>query len=262
MTLSGELNIDLDKKFPHLAGAPIVEAVIHWQTIAHAIELEEFRQRLTDRMHDYPEPAPIRKFALEAKVETDGPADFSSQESQLGWRFTSSDGRYVVQFMREGLVFSRLKPYEGWRTFAADARRLWGIFAEIVRPGDVQRLGVRFINRIASVGMNEVGRILTRPPARLGSLGLPVRDFMYQSMHDVPGHPYRLNVIDTVQSEMILQPEGSALILDIDAFTTRSIGATEAEIDYHLDRLRWLKNTAFFNLIRKPAISRFRKAQG
>ena len=53
---------------------------------------------------------------------------------------------YVAQFTRNGFVFSRLKPYEGWETFEAEAKRLWCIYRELAEPSEVQRLGVRFIN--------------------------------------------------------------------------------------------------------------------
>ena len=30
-------------------------------------------------------------------------------------------------------------------------------------------------------------------------LGLPMTTFLYQSMHDVPGHPIKVNVVQTIQ---------------------------------------------------------------
>jgi uncharacterized protein (TIGR04255 family) len=259
-----QLRIDLSERFPHLARAPIVEAVIHWQARAGvALEPEAFRVRLIKSLPDYGQSVPIRMFQMHAPLGGEAaPPDLTPHESWAGWRFTSHDKRQIAQFKPDGFVFSRLAPYDGWEIFAAEARRLWAIFVEVAAPSEVQRLGVRFINRIAPVSIEGIGSVLTRPPIRLGTFGLPVREFLYQSVHEVPGHPYRLNVVDTIQSEMLPQIAGPALILDIDAYTTRPTDIGDAQLDEHLDRLRWLKNKAYFSLIRKSAMKRFEKDKG
>ena len=264
MIAPAELSIDLNERFPHLARAPIAEAVIHWQARAGTpLEAEAFRTRLVERLPEYGEPAPLRTFLMHATIggETE-PPNVTPQASWAGWRFTSHDKRHIAQFKPDGLVFSRLEPYVGWDAFAPEACRLWAIFVELAEPSEVQRLGVRFINRIAPVSIDQIGSVLTRPPLRLGRLGLPVREFLYQSIHEVPAQPYRLNVVDTIQSEMAPHTAGRALILDIDAYTTRPIAVGDAQLDRHLERLRWLKNKAFFNLIRKSALRRFGKEKG
>jgi uncharacterized protein (TIGR04255 family) len=260
MTRSRQLNIEVEESFPHLPMAPVVEAVIHWQARPQAaIEPDAFRQRLVEMLPDFVNPTPMRLFQFEAHLEAAAGAESTRRETWVGLRLASRDERYIAQFKTDGFALSRLAPYEKWQTFAAEARRLWRVFVEVAAPVEVQRLGVRFINRIGLANSDEVGKLLTRPPVRLGSLGLPVRNFVYQSTHDVPGWPYRLNIVDTIQVEMLPEAPGPSLILDIDAFTTRPIDIGDAELENHLERLRWLKNKAFFNLMTKSAIRRFGK---
>lgn len=262
MNLPAELRIDLDEQFPHLARAPIVEAVIHWQARARKnLEPEQLGEHLKERLPSYPDSKLIRKLQFETTIEADRSSTQRHSESWVGFRFTSEHEPYVAQFTRDGFVFSRLEPYENWEMFAGEAQRLWRVFVELAKPVEVERLGVRFINRIAPVKIDELGKLLQRPPKRLDALGLPISNFLYQSTHEVPGYPYRINVIDTVQPTTPLQDGGPALILDIDAFTTRAFDAQEDVVNRRLIELHWLKNKAFFSLLTKSAIRQFGKGE-
>ena len=45
MSRPGSFHIDIDRDFPHLAHAPIVEAVIHWQVSpSKSLEREELKK--------------------------------------------------------------------------------------------------------------------------------------------------------------------------------------------------------------------------
>jgi uncharacterized protein (TIGR04255 family) len=149
-----------------------------------------------------------------------------------------------------------------WETFVAEAERLWTIFVDLAKPLEVQRLGVRFINRIKSTQIEGLGKLLRHPPKRLEALGFPIRHFFYQSTHDVPGHPYRINIIDTIQPSGPSQNEGLGIIIDIDAFTTCAMGTDLRVLKQHMAELHWLKNKAFFNLLTKSGIKKFGKEPG
>jgi len=104
-----------------------------------------------------------------------------------------------------------------------------------------------------------LGKLLRHPPRRLESLGFPIRQFLYQSTHEVPGHPYRINIIDTIQPPGPSQDEGLGLIIDIDAFTTRAVEVGQDVLKRHLEELHWLKNKTFFSLLKKNGMKRFEK---
>jgi len=252
--------LDVVEEFPHLPAAPIVEAVIHWQARAGKWpNAEELRKRLSERLPDYPECNPQQQLELEARVAANGSSTQIRRDTWHGFRLTSTDKLYIVQFTRDGIVFSRLTPYETWDAFLSKGWQLWQTFLELAEPTEVQRLGVRFINRIAQAQLGDVRQQLSNPPECLESIGLPTGSFLYQSLHEVPGQPFVVNVIRTVQLPTPQQSTEFGLIVDIDVGTTHALACDESVLRDHLSQMHWLKNKVFFNLLSKDAIERFKK---
>lgn len=250
--------IDLAEEFPTLARAPIVEAVIHWRARAETWpSREELLERLKERLPDYPKVGLQHELQIEAQVA--GEESSAKQSSKwLGFRCRSEDERYIAQFNHNGLVFSRLAPYENWNSFATEAQRLWGIYVAVAGPTEVQRLGVRFINLVAPVEVENLGHFLRNPPRGAPRLKLPIHGFLHQSTFDVPGYPYRLKVIQTIQPQTF--PESLGLILDIDAYVTQACSLDDEILKKHLAHLRWLKNKAFFSFLKQAVIDGFKEA--
>jgi uncharacterized protein (TIGR04255 family) len=134
---------------------------------------------------------------------------------------------------------------------------LWRVFVELAGPSQIQRLGVRLINRIAISALDKLGDYLREPPTC--PLSLPLKDFLYQSTFDVPKYDLGVKVVKTVQSS---GPDGnstSSLIVDTDVFTKRPMPCEEECLDDRLPKMRWLKNAVFFNLLREDTIASFQK---
>jgi len=251
---------NLAESFPRLAAAPIVEAVIHWVARpTKPFQREDLQKKLAERLPDYPDPQPQQQLQLETRFGPDGSTTQTRHESWQGFRLTSLDKRYVVQFTREGMVFSRLAPYESWDAFSAEGKRLWRIFIELAEPSEVERLGIRFINRVLPVERTKVDRYLAKPPKCLEPLGFPVNGFLYQSIHDVPGHPLQIHVVQTTQPPLTFQSDGFGLILDIGVVTTQAFQTADETLEQYLAKMRWLKNKAFFSLLSKSLIRSFEK---
>ena len=250
-----EFQLDLTGTFPHLPAAPVVEAVLHWHARAgKTIPAEELKKLLAERLPEYPECQPQHQLELQAQFGADGSSTPVRPEAWHGFRLTSSDRLQIVELTRDGIVFSRLAPYENWDAFAAAGQHLWRMFVELAEPSEVQRLGVRFINRILPVELADVGRHLASPPKCLEPLGLPMNGFLYQSLHDVPDEPFQINIVQTLQPPAPPKAGGFGLILDIDVFTTRAFPPVDEILQDHLAKMRWLKNKAFFSLMSKSAI--------
>lgn len=106
--------IDLSESFDNLSQAPIVEAVIHWRARhGKKVEPEQLLSVLKEKLPDYPYAQQQQELELEAQMRPGGSA-VHQQHMWHGFRFESEDRLYVAQFTRNGLVFSRLKPYEDW----------------------------------------------------------------------------------------------------------------------------------------------------
>lgn len=85
-------------------------------------------------------------FKLEGRFGPGQPA--TQKQTQIGFRFDSTDGKYVFQAGVEGFTFSRLQPYEHWDSFEQEARRVWTIYRQHADPLHCIRAAVRYINRI------------------------------------------------------------------------------------------------------------------
>ncbi len=249
------------KTFPHLPAAPIVEAVIYWQARAERPwEPERLRADLLNRLPAYPKVQSQHAFlfALEASTGQGAVPPKTSQEiGWLGFRVSTTDGLSIAQFTRDGLTFSRLRPYQDWEVFEAEARRLWRLFIELGAPSQIQRLGVRFINKIPVSAIDRLGEYLREPPTC--PLSLPLKNFFYQSTFDVPKNDLGVKVVKTLQSSASAGISESSLIVDIGVFTKQPMPCDEVVLDERLPKMRSLKNAVFFDLLTEETIHTFQK---
>lgn len=252
------LNIDLAESFPHLARAPIVEAVIEIRARAEGPwEEEAVMQRLKPELPDYPTVASQSQFRQKIKRGPGQPPEATTHD--LGWkglRFQSADNRHIAQFNRDGFVFSRLPPYENWEQLYSEAMRLWLLYVDLSRPREAQRIGLRFIDRIILPPQEMLfEEYIHSTPSLIQGLDLLVAGFFHQDTLAVPGHPYAVNVIRTIQPEPSTQ--GRAIILDIDVFTTQACDLKQEILKQRLLEMRWLKNKVFFGSITQKALEMF-----
>jgi uncharacterized protein (TIGR04255 family) len=247
--------LDLKETFPTLRNAPIAEAVIHWQARAQTTLVpDDLHRSLAEKLPEFLKCEPIQQLELQTffSGETDSLPVVRQQSAWDGFRLTSDDGRYIAQFRRDGLVFSRTQPYEHWEPFTATAKHVWQVYRELAAPLEVQRLGVRFINHLSAATPEKLGDFLCDPPTCPSNL--PLKEFVYQSTFLVPDLPFGVRVIKLMQPPGL--PQTSGLFLDCDVFTTRPIESDE-EMEDALVKMRWLKNKFFFTLLKPEAIQAF-----
>jgi uncharacterized protein (TIGR04255 family) len=252
--------IEVTEKFPALSHAPVTEAVIAinsrpedgWE---EKIVSSAFKAQLPD----YPEQESQRGMQgmVQIKLGKDATvANPSTTISDLGFygvRATSVDKRQIVQLLRDNFVFSRLAPYERWDKFRDEALRLWKIYKEFGARNEIQRLGLRFINQIPLVpGEYNLDDYMTIAPKESPALPLNLAGFFHSDTLSVPGHPYFVNFISTIQPS----PNGIALIIDIDVFRGPfSLG--DVDLEFSLAEMRWLKNKLFFGSVTQKTLSFF-----
>jgi len=249
--------IDLSESFAQLSSAPSVEAVIHWRARAgRTLEPDSFRRLLIEKLPDYPFQQRQQEFQVGGEFGPEG-SHVEHKQTWQGYRFQSSDNRYIAQFTRNGFVFSRLSPYEDWTKFEAEALRLWTIYCELAEPSEIQRLGVRFINVIPAETLDQLPELLVVPPASPSTMSLPIHEFMHQTRYAIADYGYSLNVIQTIQPPS----DGNELklILDLDVYTENTVEMAESELSRRLAEMRWIKNKAFFSILTPDAIARFRE---
>src|SRR6266545_222929 len=143
------LEIRPDARFENLPRAPIVEAVIEIRARTNqTLEETSLRSTLEPKLAGYGFLDSVREYHGEVKFEV---GKVPSQKVQdVGWkgiRFRSSDEKHIAQFNRDGFALSRLEPYLTWEQLESESQRLWNIYKDLAQPAEIQRLGLRFINR-------------------------------------------------------------------------------------------------------------------
>lgn len=254
-------SIDLTEKFPQLARAPIAEAVIEMRARAAAPWDEAgIRGKLAPLLQGYPIVESQSEFEHEMQF---GPGQDTVQTHRdLGWRglrCESADHVHIAQFNRDGFVFSRLRPYDHWGQFHTEAMRLWKMHQDLANPSAIQRLGLRFINRIdLPVDGPRPDDYLRMPSEVLAGIPVSRAGFFHRDVIAVPGHPYIVAIVRTMQPTQVGDRKGLALLLDIDVFSTQPDDLCDDLLTQRLVEMRWLKNKAFFGSITTQALEGFR----
>ncbi len=253
------MKIDITEQFELLPRAPIVEAVIQ----VHARPEVPWEEKaistyLKPKLVEFEKSFSRNNVEHEVKLDVAHPPQVS--EKDLGWHGLLCQSKsQSVQFNRDGFVFSRLQPYQSWNQFFGDAMRLWKIYLEIARPMEMQRIGLRFINKIQLPPKEfDFEKYIQPYPEPPFNLDLPFLSFFHHDTLAVPGYPYAINVIRTIQPAQNPQSEGIGLIVDIDAFSTQPLEIKDGVLEERLAELRWLKNRTFFGSITSNALGLFR----
>lgn len=237
----------------HLSHAPITEAVIDVRfavankldvpslkllgaNIGYASQIEEIRQM------QFSFPAPVAPSTTSASA---------SDLGLMGGRYRREDGKYVVQLRNDGMTFSRLPEYTTWSDVFAEAKRIWNIFAPIVRPIVISRVGVRYINRIsvpAAEFTGEPARYLTPPPSRPlgvdGTVGFWMTRFLVVDTDSGTGAKA---IVTQLSADAAEAPNKYTLIFDIDTFLDELSANQFEHVEPLFGVLRTLKNRIFFS---------------
>ncbi len=253
--------LNFSELFPHLNKAPIVEAVLDFRaSAAVALDQAAMQVQLAARLPDYPKILGQRMVESTFKSEAGKSPEASARD--LGWvgfDCRSTDEKQVAQFHKDGFAFSRLDPYQNWELFTQEALRLWRLHLEMAQPEEIKRIGVRFINRMlfpVEGGKANLKSYLTAPPENPNGLELPMVNFLHQELRTIPGTVYALNLTKIMQP-VERRASHLALILDVDVFTTVPLRPNDPNLVDHLNKMRWLKNKAFFANVTAKAIETF-----
>lgn len=258
MNPSQGFEINLNETFPSLKAAPSIESIIYWQAPPTVkLSAEPLKTKLNQRLPEYPICQPQQNIDVELPGTANGGMDFLHRTRWNGFRLKDKSTRYVAQFTPTGVVFSRLEPYETWDSFSAEAIKFWRIFLDLAKPVEIQRLGVRDINRISIQEGEDLSAYLKSVPPSLPGMEFPTKAFFHQDQYQVPGYPYTITWVQTVQTNASISIQGKAIIVDIDVFTGDLVNLDENNLIQHLLKMRWLKNKVFFNCMTPNALKKF-----
>lgn len=234
----------------HYPRAPITEALIDIQVDLppgfDPGQLEEFQASIASQY-----PAKRKSFEVHVQSEFSesqaGPA--STTQTLRGFAFVSADSRQVVQVRRDGFTFSRLAPYETWEDLRSEARRLWGLYRSAVKPIQMTRVAVRYINQInIPLPMDDFADYLRTTPQVSPDLEQGLSNFfmrLEQPQDDIGAY---LVLTEAMVPAAALTPMATAVcpvVLDIDVFGRDLKLTADKEVWDFLELLRDRKNDVF-----------------
>ncbi len=239
-----------DAHWEHLPRAPITEALIDLRVKlpdeTGLARLGEFKDAVADA---YPGSRERRRLHGQLTFSgEDAPVLSAQVEGPDGYILTSADGMQVVQGRLDGFTFSRLKPYENWERLRDSAKSLWMKYRETARPVSVERLAVRYINRLE----------LPLPVGELRHWILTVPEIARGLPQGLDGFVMRLHVRFTdptgyVNITQTGEPKDYdkvvPLIFDIDAFRLVDLEPSDQAIWSGFQDLRQIKNMVFFKSV-------------
>ena len=240
---------------------PITEAIIDIQAVpTPGVDLEilkDFHRGLESRFPLRQEHFGVPQ--IQVKIEG-GPPKISSSTGIDGFLFRSSDNQRVVQARLNGFAFNRLRPYDRWEKFSAEALELWEKYRTIAHPVNVTRIGVRYLNRIRLplpvLNCRDYCLLFPEFPKKFSG---PAQDFFLHFSLRLPTFPDATAV--TKLAFEPLQPNATflPLILDLDTFFQFAICPPDSEeIWAKLGVLRNFKNFIFDSSLTEKAKDLFR----
>ncbi len=167
----------------------------------------------------------------------------------VGFLLTTEDKRRAVQLRIDGLRFSRLNSYDGWESFRDEARALWSQYRGLTNPNGLERIGVRFINRIPIPPIANLKHYLKTGPEIASSLEQNLSNLFMRVVVPVDA---KTRVVVTELIDERQTP--SSVVLDIDAIGTGPLEVDDSAVWAEADRLRDIKNRFFFESVTDKVI--------
>lgn len=230
----------------HLSNAPIIEAVIDIQVTLPDTDISKIKKAHTAISEEFPKQSERLRGSLTVKMGQPPDTDLNI----TGYAFRSTDERKIVQMRLDGFSFSILKPYDTWETLRDEAHKLWNLYYEITRPLSINRIAVRYINRLElPLPILDFNKYLVAPPTMPKQLPQGVANFLLRSLVPIPDS--KTLVVLTQFLEPLKSEQFANIVLDIDVYETNQEDheLTPSNIWMKLENFHNLKNDFFFESI-------------
>lgn len=225
---------------------PITEALIDIKTTPRedvsAVDISDLHQYIKS---DYPNKKEQRR--IESKIEAkkgEQPIVTSVDRGIFGFFFHSADDKQIVQYKIDGFTFNRLPPYEKWDKIFGEAQRLWGFYKDYLKPTQVTRVAVRYINKInIPLRTFNLDDYFTAAPKMPDDLDQPIEEFYSKITIQFPSTETK--AIVTMKTFPTKNPTVISILLDIDVFKEVVLGPDDSAIWDILLNHRQIKNDIF-----------------
>lgn len=241
--------------YPIFKNAPITEALLDIQvSLPPDVDLAKLASVQDQVRERYPAVQERQQWQIQAVAMGDSQPEVSQSGGVVGYIFfpdPSCQDR-AFQSRLNGFTFSKLKPYETWGAFQAEARELWDIYSGIAQPTQINRLALRTVNRLnlpmPFSDFNEY--ILTTPEVAPGIPSDLAQFFMQLSIPQPGGE---IAVVTSAMPPLQLDQTFVTIIFDIDVFVEETLLLDPETIWEKCESLRQVRNDIFFNSLTDKA---------
>lgn len=225
--------------------SPLTEAVIDIRVaLPDTITLERLAQIRAGQEDSYP----TRHNAIFVQGQLSVDPDVSpatGSRTHTGYRFVSQDERQVIQARLDGFTFSRLAPYESWESFRDEGQRWWLRYRELTQPKTIQRVAVRYINRLdLPLPLNDFKDYLRTVPEVSPDMPQGLDGYFMQLRLPQPDLKATL-LLNEALIPPPPTPQTVSVLLDIDLFREVDPLQDEMELWAYFEQLRLRKNDIF-----------------
>lgn len=246
----------------HLKSAPITEAVVDLRveirdgTAIDSLNVEAISQEIGYRRIG---PLVTGEFGFTVDFEGGASPQVSQESVQtIGARFHSADEKYVAQLSLQGFTFSRLAPYADWLELEREAKRVWEIYARLLKPRAVTRVATRFINdlQLPNGPAFDFDTYLASFPGLPDPAFGSISSFLLQHEGNDP------ETGASVRCTQALRPgkydSVLPVVIDIDVYRGHRFSFDEGAYWPYLNRLRDVKNRVFFALLTEVCVDLYK----
>jgi uncharacterized protein (TIGR04255 family) len=258
-------NLSKNSEYPVFVNAPITEALLDIRVeLPKDIDLNKistFHNSIKDR---FPEKKERIHFEASFKItQGEPPTSTPTLSEPDGYLFRSPNENKIVQARLDGFTFNKLKPYEEWKLFYPEARKLWDLYFMITKPIRIIRIALRYINRIEiPLPMENFKEYIKTIPEIAPDLPQGLERFFMQLV--IPDDEIQATAIINQTMEPPTPTQKLPLIFDIDVWKLTNYTANnkemwkEEEMWKDFENLRAFKNKIFYKSITKKAEELFK----
>lgn len=227
----------------HYNHPPITEAILDLRVGASGSAPQNAWNLIQQQVADeYPDFMPV--LAQQLQIQPGPAIQFSVSQASPGAVFQSRDRTKAFQVGEAGFTANRLRPYDSWQAFKAEAQRQWKVFSDVYKPLKIERASLRYINQIAiPVPVDDLQKYLNTVPQVSGSFSHVLSGFFMQLQMKQSDLDAMLVVNETLAPQT--DPTTLPIVLDIDIASEQSWSVEGEEVWDFLDKLRDRKNEVF-----------------
>lgn len=240
---------------------PIVEAIIGitFTDRIHVDHLASLQQKFSAI---YPTCQIVENVNLKVAVDVSSDNKKTANTDlveERGHRFASSDMTELLTIFARSFFVSQLAPYPGWDIFFDRFSRDWKYLKRIVGYQSIERIGVRYINRIdiptdgPTIDEDEYLRIVPKVPNQFG----PMAAYAVQAEIYMADLDSKLLINTAVVPSPMLNT--ASFIIDQDIVRVHDVPQKDEDIFKLLSEVRTRKNDVFESCVTHRARELFNK---